>query len=99
MSVAQIAKKFNLVSTFETLEGHEKLERSEMLALLEYSPILARDQGGCRFLQKKIDEKKDEVRDRIFVCVIDSCMDLMNDPFGNYLTQKITETCSEKQLT
>ena len=23
----------------------------------------------------------------------------MNDPFGNYLTQKITETCTEDQLT
>ena len=23
----------------------------------------------------------------------------MNDPFGNYLTQKITETCREEQLT
>jgi hypothetical protein len=26
-------------------------------------------------------------------------MELMNDPFGNYLTQKITETCKEHQLT
>ena len=41
--MAQIAKKFNLVSTFETLEGHEKLETAEMKQLLEYSTILARD--------------------------------------------------------
>ena len=26
-------------------------------------------------------------------------MELMNDPFGNYLTQKITESCQEHQLT
>jgi len=50
ISVAAIAKKFGLVSTFETLEGHEKLSEKEMRGLLEYSSILAKDQGGCRFL-------------------------------------------------
>jgi hypothetical protein len=48
--VAQIAKKFNLISTFETLEGHENLPLKEILHLLDYAAILARDQGGCRFL-------------------------------------------------
>ena len=43
LTVAQIAKKFNLVSTFETLEGHETLPLEELKGLLEYSTILARD--------------------------------------------------------
>jgi hypothetical protein len=43
LTVAQIAKKFNLVSTFETLEGHETLGDKEMKLLLEYSYILAKD--------------------------------------------------------
>ncbi len=85
LTVAQIAKKFNLVSTFETLEGHEHLADKEMKALLEYSYILAKDQGGCRFLQKKIDETNLEIRDQIFNYTIDYIMDIMNDPFGNYL--------------
>ena len=25
-------------------------------------------------------------------------MEIMNDPFGNYLAQKIAETCNDKQL-
>jgi hypothetical protein len=50
INVAGIAKKFNLISTFETLEGHEKLSEKEMKGLLVYSNVLARDQGGCRFL-------------------------------------------------
>jgi hypothetical protein len=54
--------------------------------LLEYSTILARDQGGCRFLQKKIDEDNKEIRDKIFMHTIENYMELMNDPFGNYLT-------------
>jgi hypothetical protein len=66
ISVAQIAKKFNLISTFETLEGHEKLSDREIKMLLEYSYILARDQGGCRFLQKKIEENNRELIDIIF---------------------------------
>ncbi len=86
LSVAQIAKKFNLLSTFETLEGHENLNENEIRALLEYSSILARDQGGCRFLQKKIDEGKPDYVERIFNSTIESYMELMNDPFGNYLT-------------
>lgn len=86
LTVAQIAKKFNLVSTFETLEGHEGLPIDELKSLLEYSTILARDQGGCRFLQKKIDENIKDITDKIFEHTIDNYMDLMNDPFGNYLT-------------
>lgn len=50
LSVSQIAKKFGLLSTFETLEGHEGLSEKDLKSLLEYSSILARDQGGCRFL-------------------------------------------------
>jgi hypothetical protein len=46
-------------------------------------------------LQKKIDEDNKEIRDKIFMHTIENYMELMNDPFGNYLTQKITESCSE----
>jgi len=32
------------------------LDEKELKDLLEYSNLLAKDQGGCRFLQKKIEE-------------------------------------------
>lgn len=83
--MAQIAKKFNLISTFETLEGHEQLSKKDQLLLLEYSTALARDQGGCRFLQKKIEEADPDIVNKIFEHTIDNFWDLMNDPFGNYL--------------
>ena len=41
--MAQIAKKFNLISTFETLEGHEHLDENDIKLLLEYSAPMARD--------------------------------------------------------
>jgi hypothetical protein len=43
LTVAQIAKKFDLISNFETLEGHENLSHKELLSLLEYSSVLAKD--------------------------------------------------------
>jgi Pumilio-family RNA binding repeat len=67
------------------LEGHEHLDDKDMKLLLDYSSAMARDQGGCRFLQKKIDEANPEIIDKIFENTIDSFMELMNDPFGNYL--------------
>jgi hypothetical protein len=85
LTVAQIAKKFGLVSTFETLEGHEQLGEKEMFQLLDYSYVLAKDQGGCRFLQKKIEENKPHISTMIFEATIDNFMEIMNDPFGNYL--------------
>ncbi len=57
----------------------------EMKALLEYSHLLAKDQGGCRFLQKKIEENDTETNSLIFDHTIDTFIEIMNDPFGNYL--------------
>jgi len=56
-----------------------------MKALLEYSNLLAKDQGGCRFLQKKIEEGNEEIINIIFDHTISTFMEIMNDPFGNYL--------------
>ncbi|KAF8128321.1 hypothetical protein K438DRAFT_2000386 [Mycena galopus ATCC 62051] len=46
-------------------------------------PVLCKDQHGCRYLQKKLEEGH-------FV-------DLMTDPFGNYLCQKILEYSTDEQ--
>lgn len=59
MSVQQIAQKFGLNATYETLEGNEQLEQAAVMELLKYSSQLARDQGGCRFLQQKVEEGKE----------------------------------------
>jgi len=69
------------------------------MLLLDYSSILAIDQGGCRFLQKKMEEGNEEIVNKIFEHTIDGFYDLMNDPFGNYLAQKITETVKPNSLT
>ncbi|KAM0936120.1 putative armadillo-like helical, pumilio domain-containing protein [Dioscorea sansibarensis] len=61
-----------------------------------YISYIAKDQHGCRFLQRKFDEGKDQV-DKIFNGIINNVTELMIDPFGNYLMQKLFDVCSEEQ--
>eukprot|EP00898_Chlorokybus_atmophyticus_P007317 jgi/Chlat1/7587/Chrsp63S09150 len=58
---------------------------------------IAKDQHGCRFLQKKFDEGGPQEVAVIFAEIIDHIAELMVDPFGNYLAQKLLEVCNEDQ--
>lgn len=58
---------------------------------------IAKDQHGCRFLQRKFEEGISEDVQKIFVEIIDHVVELMTDPFGNYLVQKLLEVCDEVQ--
>ncbi|TVU50219.1 hypothetical protein EJB05_01583, partial [Eragrostis curvula] len=57
---------------------------------------VARDQHGCRFLQQRLDDGKREV-DTIFAGVARHAAQLMVDPFGNYLMQKLLAVCDAGQ--
>eukprot|EP00727_Mastigamoeba_balamuthi_P005951 m51a1_g1976 putative puf4p (728) ;mRNA; r:1111330-1114073 len=58
---------------------------------------MCRDQHGCRYLQKQIDEGDPEVIGMIFNEIVEHTAHLMADPFGNYLCQKLIEHCTEWQ--
>ncbi|KAG7534479.1 Pumilio homology domain [Arabidopsis thaliana x Arabidopsis arenosa] len=58
---------------------------------------LAKDQHGCRFLQRIFAEKDGNDIGMIFDEIIDYISELMIDPFGNYLVQKLLEVCNEDQ--
>lgn len=57
------------------------------------------DQHGCRFLQKKLEERNPESVQIIFEETNMHVVELMMDPFGNYLCQKLLEHTNEDQRT
>ncbi|KAK7302519.1 hypothetical protein RJT34_13410 [Clitoria ternatea] len=59
--------------------------------------LIAKDQNGCRFLQKMFDEGTPEDVQVIFNEIIDHVVELMMNPFGNYLMQKLLDVCNEEQ--
>lgn len=59
--------------------------------------LVARDQQGCRFLQQKFDEGTRQEKDMIFCEIIDHVAELMVNPFGNYLVQKVLDVCTDDQ--
>ncbi|KAF9579317.1 hypothetical protein BGW38_004475 [Lunasporangiospora selenospora] len=60
---------------------------------------LCKDQHGCRYLQKKLEEQNDKYLAIIFNEVFSHFVELMTDPFGNYLCQKLLEYCDDEQRT
>ncbi|KAL8553565.1 hypothetical protein ACS0TY_002032 [Phlomoides rotata] len=62
-----------------------------------YMYHMAKDQQGCRFLQRVFDEGTPRDVQIIFNEIIDHAVELMMTPFGNYLMQKLLEVCTEEQ--
>lgn len=60
---------------------------------------LCKDQHGCRFLQRKLEERNEHDIQAIFVEVKDHFQELMIDPFGNYLCQRLLEYANDEQRT
>lgn len=51
----------------------------------------------CRFLQRKFDEGGPQAVGRVLPEILGHLMELMVDPFGNYLIQKLLDRCDEAQ--
>jgi hypothetical protein len=66
--------------------------------LVENAIDLAKDQSGCRLLQKKICEGDTETVAAIYSAILPKFVELMNNPFGNYLCQKITDACGKDHI-
>ncbi|KAD4179364.1 hypothetical protein E3N88_27955 [Mikania micrantha] len=62
-----------------------------------YIYIFAKEQNGCRFIQSVFDEKNQKHVEIVFNETIRHVNELMVNPFGNYLMQKLFEVCTEEQ--
>lgn len=60
---------------------------------------LCKDQHGCRYLQKKLEDRTPEHIQLIFEETNTHVVELMTDPFGNYLCQKLLEYANDEQRT
>ncbi|KNE58499.1 hypothetical protein AMAG_04069 [Allomyces macrogynus ATCC 38327] len=59
--------------------------------------VLAKDQHGCRFMQRKLEEGGAAAGTRLLEELLPQFGELMMDPFGNYLCQKLLDYLSENQ--
>ncbi|XP_043718827.1 uncharacterized protein LOC122666816 [Telopea speciosissima] len=72
---------------------------NSLMEVQGYIYFIAKDQHGCRFLQRKFDEGTAEDVEMIFNEIIEHVVELMMNPFGNYLIQKLLDVCTEEQRT
>ncbi|KAG6709858.1 hypothetical protein I3842_06G153700 [Carya illinoinensis] len=62
-----------------------------------YIYLLAKDQHGCRFLQRIFDGGTPKDVQIVFNEIVNHVAELMMNPFGNYLMQKLLDVCNEEQ--
>ncbi|XVE49564.1 hypothetical protein DITRI_Ditri01bG0092000 [Diplodiscus trichospermus] len=86
------AKSAKLSSPFSLPSKYNSLAEAR-----GYIYLIAKDQHGCRFLQRLFDEGTQEDVQIIFKEIIGHVVELMMNPFGNYLMQKLLEVCTEEQ--
>ncbi|ORM40662.1 Pumilio domain-containing protein C6G9.14 [Babesia sp. Xinjiang] len=60
---------------------------------------ICKDQTGCRTLQKLLETNDESLISAVLEGVLENLVELMTDPFGNYLCQKLMTVCGEEQLT
>lgn len=60
---------------------------------------LCKDQHGCRYLQKQLESQIPEHVHMIWMETNQHVVELMTDPFGNYLCQKLLEYCDDEERT
>ena len=65
--------------------------------LIKNSDIISKDQNGCRFLQKKIEEQP-EIALKILKVCFEKIIEIITDSFGNYLVQKLYNYMSNEQF-
>ncbi|XP_018448636.2 pumilio homolog 9-like [Raphanus sativus] len=61
--------------------------------------LMAKDQIGCRALQKLVEEGTFHDFNAIFRGIINHLIHVSMDQFGNYLVQKMIDLCDEEQRT
>ena len=86
---SELSQRNRLLNNISSLSDEE---------LFKNACFLSKDQNGCRFLQKKIEENPAYGNNNIFPNIKSELTELSNDSFGNYLVQKVLETLDEENM-
>lgn len=76
-----------------------KFQNVELSDCVGQIAMMCLDQHGCRYLQKELESGAVAKVNLIFNEVIPHIGDLMSDPFGNYLCQKLIDKTTQAQRT
>jgi hypothetical protein len=71
---------------------------NEDKSVLDNLLVLIKDQNGCRMIQKKLEEKKEDFLKSFFDKIKNNVCDIICDQFGNYVIQKFVESCTDKNI-
>lgn len=80
-------------------EDAAKYVNASLADFLNEIYYLCKDQHGCRFLQRQLEIGGPDAATKIFNEIQLNVIELMIDPFGNYLVQKLLERVNEEQRT
>ena len=59
---------------------------------------MGKDQGACRHIQKLLNDNPKETINALYIPICQNVLQLINDPFGNYLIQKTISFLNDEQL-
>lgn len=92
-------RHFSINRRQQEVEAANRFTNAELKDFVGDIYSLCKDQHGCRYLQKVLEEKNESDIDMIFSETKSHTTELMTDLFGNYMCQKLLEKVSTDQRT
>ncbi len=94
----QAQLNMNKNKNYQINSTHSNYERLPLEEIIKNCYTICKNQTGCRFLQRKIDENPKISSELIYPIISDKIRELTLDSFGNYFIQKIIEQLSINQI-
>ena len=88
----------NKNSIFQINQTHSNYDRLPLEEIIQNCYTICKNQTGCRFLQRKIDENPKISSELIYPVISNKIRELTLDSFGNYFIQKIIEKLTINQI-